>query len=366
MLFFIRSYIPDFDGKIQKYFNVLDTLDVSYRFIGWDRIGESKKNEKNILFKKKGYIGGGLKNFFNLILWNIFIFITLCKHHKKINIVQAIDLDTAFTAFIFCKIFSKKMIFDIYDKYTDTHGINGKFKKILDKTENYLIKQSDLCILADEIRKKQHGVDSKNIIIIENVPRDTNLPNLNSDIQDNTKIKIGYFGVLEKKHRGIEHLVNSIAERNNLELHIIGYGPLADFISNQSNKNIIFYGSASLREGLSIMSKMDIIVGMYYKDILNHLYAAPNKYYEHLMLGKAFLTTKDIPPGIKTEKFNTGWSIPEGADSLNDFFDSLVNKELIKIKSINAKNLWENYYKNYYENVYLNSYGKIIKNLNIS
>ncbi|MFH7765916.1 hypothetical protein [Acinetobacter sp. BSP-28] len=363
MLFFIRSYIPDFDGKIQKYFNVLDTLDVSYRFIGWDRIGESKSNDKNILFKKKGYIGGGLKNFFNLILWNIFIFITLCKNHKKISIVQAIDLDTALTAFVFCKIFSKKMIFDIYDKYTDTHRIKGKFKKILDKVENHLIKQSDLCILADEIRKKQHGIDLTNIIVIENVPKEINISNINSNIQDNSKIKIGYFGVLEKKHRGIEDLVNAIRKINNLELHIIGYGPLDNFIINQSNNNIIFYGSASSKKGLSIMSRMDIIVGMYYKDVLNHLYAAPNKYYEHLMLGKAFLTTKDIPPGIKTEKFNTGWSIHEGEDSLNDFFHSLVDKEQIKIKSINAKKIWENHYKNYYEDVYLGIYGKIIKKM---
>lgn len=368
MLFFVRSYISDVDGKIQKYFKVLDSMSIDYRFVGWDRIGKSKKNEKNILFRRKGYIGRRFKNIFNLLLWNIFIFKTLFKNKEKINVVHAIDMDSALVSFIFCKIFSKNFIFDIYDKYTDTHGISGILKKLIDKIENFLIEKSDICIIADEFRKQQHKITNyNNILIIENVPEPISLISEGVfDIdENNNKIKIGYFGVLEKKHRGIEDILSVVTGRNNLEFHVVGYGPLEEILIKNSEKNIKFYGAFSSEQGLLLMSKMDIILGMYYKTIPNHFYAAPNKYFEHLMLGKAFLTTKGVPPGIKTDNFNTGWTVNEGEEDLKVFFNNLKNKEEIKIKSSNAKKIWESKYKNYYKDVYINLYGELIKKLNL-
>jgi hypothetical protein len=365
MLFFIRSYIPDFDGKLKKYIKALNSQNIDYQFIGWDRAGNSKIDPKNILFKKKGYIGGGIKNIFNLVLWNIFIFIILFQNRKKVNIVHAIDFDSALVALIFCKIFSKKIIFDVYDKYSDTHNISGIFKKIIDKTETSLIENSDICILADEFRKQQHQIKGGNIIIIENVPEPIVFTDSHiSKTKNNNKIKIGYFGVLEEKHRGLEDIISTVTQQNHIELHIIGYGPLDEILTKNLIKNIYFYGAKSSEEGLLIMSEMDIILGLYYKTIPNHFYAAPNKYFEHLMLGKAFLTTKDIPPGIKTTTLNTGWAINEGINSLTYFFDNILKPESIKIKSLNAKTVWEKNYKYYYQNTYINIYCNLIKKLN--
>lgn len=362
MLFFIRSFIPDYDSKIKKYFSALESKNIQYNFVGWDRAGTIKENEKNIIFRKKGIIGGGFKNIINLFLWNIFIIVTLIKNRKNIEVVHVVDLDSALPSFVFCKFFSKKIIFDIYDKYSDTHNINNIMKICVDKIENFIIKNSDICILADECRKEQHNIESeKNIIIIENIPELISFNDTKKNIlEKNNKIKLGYFGVLEKKHRGIEDIVQVISQRENFELHIIGYGPLEEILLKSPQENIKFYGALSYKEGIYIMSQMDVLVGMYYKTIKNHFYAAPNKYFEHLMLGKAFLTTINIPPGNKTMCLNTGWAIDEGEESLSNFFDNILKKEDIYDKSNNAKINWAMKYNTYYDDVYVNIYGRVV------
>src|SRR5690625_5188708 len=96
------------------------------------------------------------------------------------------------------------------------------------------------------------------------------------------------------------------------------------------------------------MASVDVYVGFYYKTNKNHLFAAPNKYYEHLFLGKPLLTTLDTPPGIKVEKFKTGWAIEEGVESISAFLDSItINK--CKEFSVNALRLWDKDFKNYNE-----------------
>lgn len=360
MIVFVRSYVSNLDGKAQKYFLALNKLGLKYHFLGWDRTGSFQENTNETLYKRRGYIGGGFKNIINLVFWNFFILFTLIKHRKDVEVVHSIDLDTGVASFLYCKVFSKKIIFDIYDKYSDTHNINGVLKVVVDKIENFIITHSDVCILADESRLTQHKIKKmKNIIILENVPKKIELSSSSSS-SSSSKIKLGYFGVLEREHRGLEDLILAVSNNSKFELHIIGYGPLSEDIEKNVFNNIIYYGSKKSDEGLEIMSTMDILVGMYYKTIENHFFAAPNKYFEHLMLGKAFLTTIGTPPGMKTIKFNTGWALDEGEFFLKKFLDTLDQNE-VTLMSSNAKKIWDEKYETYYEEYYVELYGGLIK-----
>src|SRR5690606_10034675 len=160
--------------------------------------------------------------------------------------------------------------------------------------------------------------------------------------------KIGYFGVLERRHRGLEDLVRLVAHEPSVELHVVGYGPLGADISNWSRTypNIVFYGKRGSSEGLEIMAELDIIVGFYYKSVPNHIYAAPNKYYEHLMIGRPLLTTEGTPPGRKVSMENTGWAIAEGPSAIRDWLNRVSDSALDE-KAQNAFRLWTSRYKNY-------------------
>lgn len=363
-ILFIRSFTPDFDGKFNKYQQALGIQGIDWSFLGWDRSGEnfrSKYTDKCFLYPKKAPLGGGFKNVFNIVLWNIHIANFIIKHRKSIKTLHIIDFDSAIFAYPIGKFLKKQVIFDVYDKYTSMRKLPHFLKKIADTYESFMIKNADITILADSNRLKQHGIKStpENLLILENVPSNIKLTESSTGRKSNDKnISINYFGVLEKNNRGLEDISKAVLNLPNYELHVTGYGELEAFFKSLSNNypdKIKYYGPKNTLEGLSIAKNADIMLGLYYKHVPNHLFAAPNKYYEHLMLGKPLLTTTGTPPGIKIQEYGTGWAISEGSDNIERQLSS-ISLEDIQIKSSRARSLWESNYNNYFDEAYVALY----------
>ena len=120
-------------------------------------------------------------------------------------------------------------------------------------------------------------------------------------------------------------MLNAVAQNPSVKLYIAGGGKIESLVKEKAEKysNIIFYGQVSSQKALEILSKSDIIVGMYYKTIKNHLYASPNKYFEHLFLGKVLLTTEGTPPVYKVQKYSTGFAIGETEKDILDFIKNI-------------------------------------------
>ncbi|MDO4729484.1 MAG: hypothetical protein Q4B43_10845, partial [Bacteroidota bacterium] len=121
-----------------------------------------------------------------------------------------------------------------------------------------------------------------------------------------------------------------------------------EFVEKMAEKydNILFYGGVSQQRALEIMNSSHIIVGMYYKTIKNHLFASPNKYYEHLFLGKTLLTTQGTPPGDKVLKYNTGYVIEETKEDIENVINRFNIVEWADLAK-NAEKLWSDRYINY-------------------
>lgn len=362
---FVRSSSVRLDSRLNKYLLALDKNKIKYSVLYWDRTSSSSDeiSDNYYNFNLKATHGDKVKNAIKIIKWNIYIYSFLRKNKNKINSVHAVDFDTIIPSFIFCLLFKKRCIFDVYDKYTDSRGINGFIGWGIDKLETYFLKMSDVAILADRKRIIQHGIEkSKNLIIIENVPSNRIINNKHH-ISNNKKIKFGYVGGLEKKNRGLEHLLEIISKLDEkYELHISGFGELEAEISKSSNNynNIFFYGPCEHSDGMSMLSECDVIIGMYYLNVENHKYAAPNKYYEHLLLGKPLLTTMGTPPGDKVIRFKTGWAIEDNKDALSNFLNSLPLDEISEF-SINARKLWEQKYINYFNDKICIDYLKLLR-----
>lgn len=368
MIIYVRSVNPEYDSRLNKFAGVIDKSNYDYTILWWNRLNEmvvGDKKEKMVEFKRNGKLGRRWKNLIGLLFWNIYIFYWLARNFKKVNVVHAIDFDCIVPSFLFARIFRKKIIFDVYDKYSDAKSISGFLGKIINKLENYFINYSDCSILVDDCRFEQHGIKRKNsIVVIENVPDD--IPNklFQSKVKKDF-LTLGYFGSLEAKHRGLEDLINVVIASSNLKLIIAGYGELASYIKEAASRfpeKIDFHGMLTSIEGLSLMSYADIYIGMYYKTNKNHLWAAPNKYYEHLLLGLPLLTTCGTPPGRKVTLHRTGWSIGEGQDNLNCFFSN-VSRDEIKDYSNNSSNLWRESFSSYYDKSYKGLYFRIVSKL---
>ncbi|WP_321352853.1 hypothetical protein [Alcaligenes faecalis] len=362
MIVFTRSYIRAFDGKLSKYWNVLESRGLHLHYVGWSR-GKpiSGDTSNDTYYNRPAELGGGWRSIIKIIQWNIFLFCFLFKNKSKIKLIHAIDFDTVIPVYIFCILTGKPFIFDIYDKYSSLRNFPNILKKIIDIVEKKIIKKSNLSIIADSCRFQQHGLtdDEENIIVLENIPS----IKLDQIPEHNIKnpIKLGYFGVLEKDHRGLENLTQACQNRNDIELHIVGYGPLEDYFKAKSleSENIKYFGPKSAFEGLKIMSHTDILIGMYYLSVPNHKYAAPNKYFEHLYLGRPLLTTLGTPTGAKVEKHETGWVIGESVSDIKDWLDHINPEEIMK-KGEKANLLWDKKYKNYYAENYESIYADIV------
>lgn len=369
---FVRSFTPDYDGKFHKYQQALSDSGLSWSFLGWDRSGEfvSKFDKQSILYRKKALIGGGWRNLFSILKWNIFSAYQIWKNRNNIEIVHIIDFDSAIFTFPLAKVLKKKIIFDVYDKYTSMRSFPSILKKIIDCYERKILLTADLSILADECRFQQHDLEQKkNMIILENVPKTQESFNKTLNLEKNpNNFVLGYFGVLERNNRGLEDTVNAIIDLPNWEFHVAGYGELDVFFTDMAQlypNKIKYYGAQDSFNGLTIMKQSDLMLGLYYKNVPNHLYAAPNKYFEHLMLEKPLLTTIGTPPGNKVLKEMTGWCIEENEQSISELLVKISKKSLSQ-KGVIASQLWKKKYNTYFTSHYLGIYtSKIREFLNV-
>ena len=139
-------------------------------------------------------------------------------------------------------------------------------------------------------------------------------------------------------------LINGAA-KGIYNLNIAGYGDkeITEKLEQQKESPYIrFYGKVTYTEGLNIMYNSDIIYAMYSKRNPNHLYAAPNKYYEAMFVGKPIITTDGIIVAEKVMSNNMGYSIEESSEALINLM-RYVTIEQVKEKSANSSALWAKY-----------------------
>lgn len=362
LIAFVRSYLSDYDSRIRKFFRCAELVNEEFMFIGWARAGaDYEPAPYKVIYRSGTRIGARWGNFIGFLRWQRYLLATLYKHREKIAAVHCADLDTALVGYLFCWLFRKKFIFDIYDQYSSSRGVSGYASRIMNCMESYLAREAHLCIIAAEERVEQHRLQkgANAPLILENVP----LEDLGAEEipEYSGTLHIGYFGVLERRHRGIEDLVAFASSRADIHLHIAGYGAREQEVRLAASRsgNITYYGPMQWAEGVALMRQVHVIGGFYYLSNPNHAYAAPNKYYEHLMLGRGLLTTRGTPPGQRVERHGSGWAIEEGLDPLNRWIAELHLSDMRRA-GMNARALWETRYRDYFQEHYVGRYGRHI------
>ncbi|MCK9510361.1 MAG: glycosyltransferase [Pigmentiphaga sp.] len=354
MIVFIRSYLIRTDSRLHRYFRVLEAAGLPWTAIAWDRTGVEPEDPRCTWYRQVSPVGGGWRNFGRILAWNVFAFRTLWQRRREVSVVHAVDLDGALGAALFAMLARRPLIFDAFDKYSDTRNLTGWPARVCDALERWCMRRARTVLLPDPARETQHGIAGwPSIRVIENVPADT--PSAISARREGParrpdgRLRLVYVGTLEPRHRGLEDLLATVAERpDRVELWVAGTGPLAALFADQAARlaNLSFFGEVSPDRALELMGDGDIVVGLYYLTSRNHRYAAPNKYYEHLMLGRPLLTTIETPPGQRVEEGGTGWAIPEGRSAIAAWIDSLSFDEAAA-RGERAARHWEAEYADY-------------------
>ncbi len=335
----IRSNGVNPDPRVEK-----EALFLSENFkveiLGWDREKKAKRFEKRNKYTiyrcqiTSGY-GRGIKNLIKLLVWWIYEFFWLLK--KQFDIIHACDFDTYLPALLVAKIKNKKIIYDIYDFYSDMN-INAPLllKKIIRKLDLFLMKFSDMVILADDIRKFQiEGAKTKKLIFIYNAPEDyyNYFKKKFHKNQKNNNFVLGYIGLI-KKERGFDFIIETMKDLPEVKLVIGGYGPYEKQLLKKIKKikNIKFLGRIyDYKKTLEIEFLSDALFALYDPTVPNHKHSSPNKLFEAMMLAKPIIVSCNTGMDKKVEKYKCGIII--NYNNKNELKEAILKLKEMKFRA---------------------------------
>lgn len=298
----IRSNAVRPDSRVEKEAATLQKNGYKVMILAWDRDSDHNITKENIVVYNqtidifrigcKATFGDGVKNIKPYLKFQFKQFAWLLKNKNRYDFIHACDFDTALFSKIANFFIRKKYIFDIFDfLYGNPKNI---IQKLVKKIQIQIINRADATIICTEERKKQIKTSKpRKLVVIHNTP----IKNFNVDCSicemKSKKTKVVYVGILQD-YRLLIEMSNFFINNKEIELHIAGFGKYESYFKTLSQKyeNIFFYGRVSYEETLALEGKSDIMLAIYDPLIENHIYAAPNKFYESLMLGKPVIMTK--------------------------------------------------------------------------
>lgn len=356
-----------FASRVNKYVNYYKRKGIDFTAVGWDRGDEAKKVEHyDFCHYKAGVNKGGFQAMLGHSKWMWFV-LQYLREHKDVTTIHACDLNVAFPAAIFKKFFKKDvvLIFDVCDWFSDNFARYKTLSKVLRRMEKFACKQADHIIICEPERRAQITFPlDKEPVVMPNIPEisdDWYFEKSDKYSFNNDWITIGYFGGFSM-NRFLPELLE-LTKTEKFNFLIAGYGNKSieeKCEEVKDRENVKYFGRLNMKDGLEMEANANIISTIYCKVNPNHVYAAPNKFYEALYLGKALLTNKGIIVENKVSNYNIGYAIDETPEAFKEWLSQL-KKENVDICGRNAKQLWESTYRDYIIKFFDNTYFKFLK-----
>ena len=380
-ILFVRANQGQPDSRVEKELYSL-SKEHTVELYGWDRTKNHHEiEERKVVIGDKTFNyhlvgipapqGGGFKKImFPMYRFWLSVNRFIRKHKDDYDVIHFCDYDTAALSFKLAKRLGFKAVYDIFDYYADSHSAPDAIKKIIRNSENYIINNSDAVILCSEKRKEQIVPTKPKLLeIIHNTPNNE-LSAGDITLQskkDNGRLRLVYVGMLSDD-RFLRDIGEVICEREDVEWHVGGFGFLEKYFEKlaQHENNIFYYGKLPYEKALGLEQQCDVMTAIYDPRIENHRYAAPNKFYEALMLGKPLIMVKNTGMDSYVSQYNIGYVLDSDVSNFRENFrlalDDIVSKtipELGKISQVEEQIYLEKFSWSEMENRLLNLYRKI-------
>lgn len=325
------------DSRVEKEALTLKRAGYEVLILAWDRDsnhtpikGKLKIMDEEIDIVRFGYkasFGEGFKNIIPFLKFQVALRQFIRKNN--FDVIHACDFDTAFFTSKLAHRKKAKFIFDIFDfDYSDPHNL---FQRLVKKAQIKIINNAEGTIICTENRKKQiKDSTPRNLAVIHNSPNDEMIGGVDEH-EENTrrsdKPKIVYVGILQD-YRLLLELGEYFSENKDCELHIGGFGKFEEYFKelDKANENIFFYGRLSYPETLKLEESCDVMLAIYDPNIDNHIFAAPNKFYESLMLGKPVMMVRGTGMSSEIEKNDIGVLIDYSIDGFDKGLKKLISR----------------------------------------
>jgi len=332
----IRSNPVMPDPPVEKMADTLLEMGYAVTIVAWDRNSDTDTRTVRaehcdvVRFGAAASYGAGAKSLGALVRFQWKLWNWLRKNRGNYDIVHAFDLDTGFVACVASTLWRKGFIYHILDFYADSHCGRGWIRKLVAWVERAVLDRADSVIICTEKRREQLGTCKQTQIeVIHNTPPECGVNMETMALQgEGQRSRIAYVGTLQGG-RGIEQMLDAVKADPRFELHIGGFGPLAELVAQTASEErfgVFWYGRLPYDKTLSLERQCDIMLALYDPAIPNHRYAAPNKLYEAMMLGKPVLTCAGIGWDEEIEGQETGVLIDFSAEGIKDGLDELYRR----------------------------------------
>ncbi|MBE6607649.1 MAG: glycosyltransferase family 4 protein [Ruminococcaceae bacterium] len=318
------------DSRVEKEAWALAKAGYSVHILAWDRDTNELECQDYVSVADikipitrlghKATYGEGIKNLGSYLKFQFHMRKWLKTN--KFDIIHACDFDTALFSRGVAKRTKAKFVFDIFDFLAGEPS--NLLQYIVKKTQLFLIDSADATIICTDERKRQiAGSNPKRLTVIHNTPAEDQVGSFEFPLVSDGGVKIAYVGILQD-YRLLKEIAEAVAEADQIELHIAGFGKYESYFEqmDQNHKNIHFYGRISYDQTLSLEAQCDIMLAIYDPSIENHRLAAPNKFYESLMLGKPLVMVRNTGMSYVVEENSVGVLI----DYSKEGFVSGINK----------------------------------------
>jgi len=201
----------------------------------------------------------------------------------KKDILLSNDLDTLLPNYLISRVFSKKLVYDSHELFSELPSIQGRYsQKVWRFLEKWLVpKQTYFYTVSDSIANwfdKKYNVKP---LVIKNFPNFNKSPFLESKDK-----YILYQGALNNG-RGLLPLIEAMQTVENIKLKIVGDGPFKSKIQqkiiqcNVENK-VVLLGNLDPEKLLSITQNATLGISLEEDLGLSYKYSLPNKLFDYI------------------------------------------------------------------------------------
>jgi len=278
----------------------------------------------------------------SLPLWWVRIWRELAA--RRHSIVQASDVFSLFPVLIARPFFRYSVVADVRDHLGSIAGTHWGWKAaLLGKLERFLLTLSDKVVLVDDTRKElvpRRIVRTGKVVVVRNVPLE-DVNGYEEPVRAGP-VRLNYSGHLSPI-RGAEMLLAAVV-RADARLDVIGDIPDPDLRKRvERNPAVDRYARMSHADAMRRMKAADLVALLYDPRVIANRYAAPNKFYEAMMLARPVITCDGTPVADWAREHDCGWVVRyDDVDELIRIIRHVAeSREEWRAKCVNARRLYE-------------------------